>query len=170
MPPKLVPLPVAAFVLSSSVAQVLAMVDDGQLLHVFDFASRGSLRRELRFTTEELVNSKAVANLSLNQLLAQLLPNRTRFRSGELTQMLSLSFQHLHTLKFSGDLPARTEPSNSPAGRVTWVQSEDIRRFLADRWLGSPVNPARPATASRSPCAYSSSATSTYSRRSLATR
>jgi hypothetical protein len=151
MQPQLVPMPVACFILQSSPYHVAQAVEAGELQFVFDLAGQAQMRRELRFWILDLQDPKAVARMSVESSLNKILGSRPRWRFGEIIGLLSVSWTHIRSLRDSTELPCLTERTNTPGGRVTWVQSTDLRSFLKARWLSSGESPGRPQIASRSP-------------------
>jgi hypothetical protein len=129
------------------------MVEEGELIHVFDFATKGSRCQHLRFYVPELTHPETVRHLPLKEVINRIVgTGRERLRLSECLSLLMFSWQHAATLIQSGELKARRENYSGPSGHVTWLPTEELKIFLAARWLGTcQSNPAPTAPTLRSP-------------------
>lgn len=109
--------------------KVFNLVDNGSLLWVFDFASGGSSRRELRFWVHEIGNPKQAASLTLEGVIDSILPPaRISFGATEMRRLFSLG-------RASGWRLAKRLGKRNSAGH--WrVQRAALVNFLRQRWIG----------------------------------
>ncbi len=114
--------------------RVSALVDLGELRWVFDIScSSQSVPaprcriRELRFWVLELADPSAVAGLTIDEVVARILPvSRKFFPTGEVVQLFLISRPHLGRMR--RELGLRIE-----AGRM---ERNPLAEFLRKRWTG----------------------------------
>jgi hypothetical protein len=109
--------------------QVFDLVEDGQLLWVFNFARKASRQRELRFWLAEIGDPKQVAQLGIEDVLARILPQaRNSFGTFDINLLLSLS--KITAWRLARALGKRDSLDN-------WrVERRVLADFLRQRWIG----------------------------------
>jgi hypothetical protein len=134
-------LPAATLVHLETVAAVKGMpldrvyqaVDDGELLWVFNLATKPGGLRELRVWSAELMNP-SVRQLPLEQALARIIgTGRARLRGTELNLLLAISRPHLLRLCRTRQLRFQIE------AHTRWVARDSLAAFLQKRWLGAAL-------------------------------
>jgi hypothetical protein len=110
---------------------------DGELQFVFDIAPKPKTKRELRFWVREVENPKAVAALTINAVIAQIVPRRDAIpgqfcglRNWEVGNLLRASRATLISLR--DELAARPRS----VGGI-WIPRSALENFLRSRWLGN---------------------------------
>lgn len=103
-------------------------LESGSYLWTWDFSMRtNGRRRELRFWIGELPNPKAVAECSLEGVIAEILPpTRTVFPCGDLTVRFAMSRQMLMNFRRALGVKATGAIYRGP-----------LVEFLRRRWLGA---------------------------------
>lgn len=114
--------------------RVAAMVDNGQLLFVFDVSCRAPkpgrpVCRELRFWFSEVATPQLTARLTIGEVIDRILPpSRKLFRGFEISQLLLISRVHLCYV-------AR-EIGGVIRNRTFQVTRDAFAAWLRSRWIG----------------------------------
>jgi hypothetical protein len=125
-----------------SYQKILQLVEGGNRSHpgfqwVWNFATKPGGERTLRFWRKEIEDVRAVAQLTLPEVLASILPlNRKNFPAGEVNQLFTLNPTSLMRLR--DQLGGQLQPSGSVFHRA------GLERFLRVRWLGPAIHMAAP--------------------------
>jgi hypothetical protein len=132
---KLVPASFVAILRGINDEAALALADD-HYQWVWD-VSINRKRRDLRFWTKELEDRKVVSNLSLDQVIEQIVPRRDLVPgqfcglcNWEVTDLLHISRRHMINLRKELGSPRRAD------GKV-WTRRQALERFFRERWLGA---------------------------------
>lgn len=109
--------------------RILELVDCGDYLWVWNVSNAAGGRRELRFWSPEINDPAATGHLSLDEVLARVLPQkRPAIRQWELEGLLQMQTATLITLR--DELEAREEN-----GRV-YIPRPALEKFFRARWCG----------------------------------
>jgi hypothetical protein len=103
---------------------VFKLLESGKWRWVFNVARKGASKRELRFLWDELANPQAYRNLSLSEVINDILPpGRPTYTPGEMVQCFMLSRTSLMRLRRDFGWPLGNVPRASVAAwlRVGWI-------------------------------------------------
>lgn len=110
---------------------------------VWNFATKSSGERCLRFWRREVEDASTVSQLSMDDVLPRILPlGRQTFQAGQVKNLFSLNPTLLMRLR--GQLGGRLRPGGSVFTRI------GLERFLSARWVGAAIH--RPAARRQSGC------------------
>jgi hypothetical protein len=106
-------------------AEVLHMVDSGDYIWAFDFSTRGSKTRRIRFLVDEVINPKAVQDIGLDAAIDRILPPYfPKLKPGSICQRFLIS--RSTWMRLRQDLHLKS-------GKVL---REPLAEFLRSRWMG----------------------------------
>ena len=101
------------------------MVDSGDYIWAFDFSTRGSKTRRIRFLVDEVINPKAVQDIGLDAAIDRILPPYfPKLKPGSICQRFLIS--RSTWMRLRQDLHLKS-------GKVL---REPLAEFLRSRWMG----------------------------------
>lgn len=116
--------------LGVDVDTVVAKVEAGEFVWVWNVAVDADGPMKRRFWARELREPAAVASLELKDVLRELLGQRENFRATEVGQLLLVDDATVFRLFECGALKGEL------VGRVRHIWRASLERFLTQRWLG----------------------------------
>lgn len=130
-PSPLATMSAARCLLNQSFDQIDDLVDSGALLWVFNIGL-GTSCRALRFYTAELLSPRPVRRATLDSVVGDLLPAKSRrLRGQQVADLFLCSRPHVHGLVGAGELAGLIE------NQTLLIEPASIAEFLRRRWLGN---------------------------------
>jgi hypothetical protein len=108
--------------------RILYLVDNGDLLWVFDVSS-GNVNRDLRFWSREATAPEKCYRFSLQQVVDLILGQKKNFRSAEIERQWILSAQTMMRLRRAGEF----------RGGKGILTRDSLADFLRRRWIGGTI-------------------------------
>jgi hypothetical protein len=116
--------------------RVSQFVDSGKYIWVFNLARQAGRVRDLRFWVSEMLNPSAVAGLSLEEVIKQILPpSRSSFPSGEICLRFMISKPSLGRIRREMGIGLGVMDREKLAGflRLCWLGDENSMNFSAKK-------------------------------------